>query len=1347
MNYNGFIYDAIVPIHCGSKKGTAFFIESNRLITARHVVVDALRNNIPVKIILKDKKLICSNVEIIGADNDLSDVAILIVNNYIHATIIPLLSMPTKVEKKLFVVGYPLEIGNNRDLFDFEIHNSTTVTGNEYDVVASPKELIPFSSYHGFSGSPVITDDGFVVGVITAQISRVIGYSSVMQWHKELTCKGLNIIKNWEDYDDSAYGYGRSVKLVKAAAENAGDRYSPKIHIENKDLETDLNFFCNKTEQKRIKSIYPSIEDWYINLKSKYSFIQDKYEIGVYEELAPSLRKFRNNYNDRERDPKLIEYQKVKKEDIDELKKQFEKLNEIYNISRDLLKFQCAFIHGIAGSGKTHSLCMFAEHHKVDCQPYLLYGGQYVANESFVLQTETILGFPNGLEGLDIYMNDKNRYAVIIVDAINEGVGLNYWKDILMRLPQDVEKYKNIRFVFSARIPDNSDFNIGPHNKWVVRSIEGFYDYEEAIDKYFDKFGVDKAFKKKSFFEFYNPLFLRIFCIAYNRIPNHKRQSITKLELFLIYLQVRNEKIAEIIDEDSYLDVTSKYLINLAEISLDNSNYGEITRDEARSVSYNIYHYKSWRNSLLYACLKETLLLESYGNDRNTPCVEYEFENLGDFLRVAAFLKKEMKKDEVTKYLTNKKNQVSAYGNSRIRFIHFVGALLSIENDNLKEFTETVFAGKEWDDELYDTLQYRGPLRLRILTKFINEGNDKLLPSLIRDSDAYSYAEMKSLHNVLMQMSLTERDLKWSIQVNHLYDWNGKQLFVDMKIAKQTEDQTDDDLKKVLLLMVWLLSSSYPTLRAIIIRHISHILTDNPLLANAIIELFRNCNDPYVINGLYCAIYGVTLNIRDTEAVDSIAKIIYKFNYADESVIPNDWMVRYWTMKILERANFLNHDINYWDKVHPPFHLNNNPYNLLNNVISIDSDYFGNSKGSEHLYFSLFNNNSDFNRYIIGTNFSSTDGILINKDTNKSVQKKDIVDMIGVRVKELGWNDDLGRYDDDKYSVTSYVNETERMGKKYQWIAYYDIMGRLTDCCFMRKEKYGEGKNEMQNINYPWYADIRNYFDPSLDVNAYRETIVNLSVIGDMNVVGENEENWIDNNDLLPAFRFKAKDDNGNVYIMLYGFEMVKKEGKEFAVISNSAFVRNGNVTKFKKWCETQNFYGRWMPERTGSIDFLWNEYPWADSYKSSIEEHEWERPSNDCPCDIMLSYTAQLQEYWEGIAYEDEYLPTVYMPCRKIMEEMRLYCSKVRGIIKSEKDDSIVAVNLSAEVGMSGLFIRKDVLDKFLTKNRYTMFYYVLGEKVLRNEKMVPIMKDISAAFQYDIKKNIKIVQPIRII
>ena len=65
----------------------------------------------------------------------------------------------------------------------------------------------------------------------------------------------------------------------------------------------------------------------------------------------------------------------------------------------------------------------------------------------------------------------------------------------------------------------------------------------------------------------------------------------------------------------------------------------------------------------------------------------------------------------------------------------------------------------------------------------------------------------------------------------------------------------------------------------------------------------------------------------------------------------------------------------------------------------------------------------------------------------------------------------------------------------------------------------------------------------------------------------------------------------------------------------------------------------------------------------------------------------------------------------------------------------------------MRGLFIRKDVLDEFLSENGYTMFYYVLGEKTLRLGGLDLIRKDLSAAYQYNPDGDILTIQSIRVV
>lgn len=1346
-------YKAIVPINCGSRKGTAFFVEPGRLLTARHVVIEALSNNIPVEVICQGISRVCSKVEMLK-DIELCDVAILTLPAYEHEFVFPLLSHPANVEKRLFVAGYPLEIGNGQDLFDFEIHHCAEVTNSEYDVVAAPKELIAFSSYKGFSGSPVITEEGFAVGVITDQMARVVGFSTARKWIDCFISKGFKIYDNWEDYDETPYGYARSVELTKAATKLAGDRYSPKLHIEHKTLKKDFGLFCSKEEQKRLSLIYPSVEIWYKKLLIKYPFVEDEYEVkyqeGNYASLAPRMAHIRNRYNERRRKEHQA-YREIDTDVIKELKDRLVQLNEIFYSPRDVHDCQCAFLHGKAGSGKTHFLCEFSENHKKEFQSYLLYGNQFDNKTGFLQQIETILGFPKGIKGLDDYMEDKGRFAVIIVDAINEGVGLEYWRDQLSGIPDSIRLFKNIRIILSARIPNNDDI-LDSLNGWAFRPITGFANTEEAIDLYFEKFGVDSKYKTSPFYEFSNPLFLRIFCISYHKIPQRLRANIDKLQLFLVYLKARNKDVAEIVNEDEYKNILTPYFLELAQYSLFNSDIGEITRDFARDVSTKAYPYHLWTNSILYACLKETLLLEAKGEDRNTHCVEFEYDNLGDFLKVYAFLHVNRKEKSIVDWLVDKKHFLEQNHRNKTRFIHFVGALLSIDVPEVKELADIVLAGNEWEREILDTLQYRGPLNSKIITKFLTESNEKILPFLVSNVDDYPREAIEGLHDVLKAMKLPERDLKWSIRVNDLYDWNGREELMNLTFKKKRDGATDDNQLKTIMLLTWMTSSSYPELRAILIRHITDILTDNPRLSASACELFHDCDDPYVLRGIYCAIYGMTLRIRDVEPVCAVAKAVYKYCYEEGANIPNDLLVRQWTMKIIERAANLNPEFNLWQLVKPPFATQNDPLHLANNIDEISEDYYGITDGSHRLYESL-HGFSDFRRYIIGTNANHESRVFYDKNTGNAIQLWDIEKMIAVRVVQLGWNDDLGEYDNGKYSHSRSENETERMGKKYQWLAFYDIMGQLTDVCGMRYDYYSTEPLKDRNIHYPWYSEEYDYFDPSMQ-RVNNQTIgFEIHPLNPMTIDNSDESEWLNNNQVLPNLNLLFKDNQDRDWVLLCGYDStsIDKEvfTKEFFLFVNSAFVHKQDSEKYNEWSKTQNFFGRWMPEHRDSIDFRWNEYPWSDSFLDYYRNgEEWEEPyRGECPAKIMLSYISQLQENKMGFDDSKDFSTSVYMPCPDMMKRMGWYTAE-RGVIRTLEGNKVVGVDSHlAGIEHSGLLVLKEELDNYLGSTEYMLAYFIVGEKIIHTNSGYGNVKDLSGSISYTKDGGFVEMAPLRVI
>lgn len=1338
MNFDKEKYAAILPVQCGKKRGTAFFVSPSQLLTAWHVVSEGVRNKVPVYCFYNDITLACNIVEF---DED-SDVVLLTTQNYAHPVWISLLALPYEVEKPMAVAGYPMEIGLGRDLFDFPIHHAQRVTGREYDVVASPKEIIPFHSYKGFSGSPIVTDDGFAVGLVTDQMFSVIGYTTVRMMEAKLNAKGVPVVTDWESYDTSAYGYARSRELVGKQTQAAGDRYSPDLHVDSDQLNKEFRIFCRKTEQDRLdfNSVSKQIESWYLTIRKKYSFIDAQYTKGKYSFLRQALPDLRDKIASN--DPSLQDYKAITLQEKNELYDWIALLNEITHTFQDTYN-RCAFIRGAAGTGKTHFLCHLAQVHGVEYQAYLLFGSQFKMGEHIEYQIEQLLDFPKGLKGLNDYMADKNRYAIIIVDALNEGAGFAYWNGEVNNIPDLANKYPYVRFVLSSRNPIPKDFII-EEDKWMMRSTNGSIDLEKLRDSYFDKYGVDSRSVSQNIYEFSNPLFLRIFCVSYKRIPASKRGNISKPDLFGLYLNERNKQVVELVNVDPYKNVTADFFWKLANYSLYHCYCDDVSRDKARMYSNQVCRGRLWNQSLLYACLQENLLRESF-DDKGVPCVEFEYQNLGDFLRAFTLLKsKNMDADHINEWLHDQRRKVIAKHMQRDKFTHFVGALLSVGNEKTETFISKALRGKEWDAELIDALQYRGPYNKFILSKFLNDGNVKIVNYLIRDVDEYDFYLIEFMHQTLMEMPLPVRDKNWSVIINELYDWNGLEVFQG-KLSIM--GMVKDDKKKLAVLLLWLLCSSYPALRATIVRKLVDLFTDTPEVVTFVCEFFKGCNDPYVMEGLYCAVYGMALRVRNTDVLSELGKAVYDLNYAKPDRVPNDLMVRLWTMKIMERVSALVTDFRYWHNVLPPFDTGENPFELLSEAVNLDKYYFGTSNGSYLLYLSLLQ--SDFNRYVIGTNSKLTDRLLVTKN-NKEVLLSDITAMIGVQIKALGWSDELGDLDNGKYSSSRFDNEKERIGKKYQWIAYYDIMGRLTDCCYLRKGYYGEKHKLVHKVNYPWYADVKNYFDPALQAVSKEMAGVSFEDEKERKKLDQEPMEWYDDDTKLLPPQLVFTDLNGEEWLFICGSneenQNTKKMSRSRSFFVNSGFVKKEDLDGIGDWAKNQNFFGRWMPEHFDNINFRWNEYPWADSYKQSLDFEQWELPSSgECPSKIMVSYMGQLQEDVRGFNADKDFRASVFMPCEDIMIRLKLHNAE-RGIIRKDANDEVIGVDYGITgVGRRGMLLKKSELDMYLQETGYTLFWFISADKTQRTNEAF-MMKELSACWKYNLEERFVELQEMRV-
>ena len=248
------------------------------------------------------------------------------------------------------------------------------------------------------------------------------------------------------------------------------------------------------------------------------------------------------------------------------------------------------------------------------------------------------------------------------------------------------------------------------------------------------------------------------------------------------------------------------------------------------------------------------------------------------------------------------------------------------------------------------------------------------------------------------------------------------------------------------------------------------------------------------------------------------------------------------------------------------------------------------------------------------------------------------------RVVELGWTLDKFAYFDERLSSsTRGASKAERIGKKYQWIAYHEIVAFVADH-YQYEMRYGYDQGD-QTYQGPWQDHFRD-IDPSITL---------LSKPGDDHDlvhktswwVSEPYTAWLPN---IPALEWiKKKDDIPNVkellisrcpntdisWINLHGFANWRQPHpadedwwgdtrRAFWLIFTAYFVRSENANTFMEWANNVNFMGRWMPDPPDIHGMFVGEYGWSPAYRTYSQPYygvqDWEIPSHNCPVSVRVA-------------------------------------------------------------------------------------------------------------------------------
>ena len=594
------IENMVIPVTCCDEQGTAFFIGKSQLITARHVVREHFCNpGAPEQIFVNvnGNQYTC-RAEGLGG---MADIALLTITEdepYEAPDFLSLLKDEFVENLALKVYGYPQEVAMGVNLVELSVMNRLEIKGwNDRALVRL--DTLRLANYDGLSGSPVVNKEGRVIGVLTQQTNETLGYLSIAKTSALLTTKRVSFADDWQQEDDTTFGTGRSIEISKKAVDSIRDRYMSDLHQDNKRLDSllksitskkdidektrdaqSLTTFLKGVNKKDIKKIYDIF-----NHPDKLDFRQTEAGIDnldLFCQYALNDR-FKNVLSSRD--------------DELEFNKRVIKLRDglpFEYLRGGLTKNVC--LVGKAGTGKTHSLCEYATKKQDMANIYLFFGTEFSAHETATEHIRSVVCEDKGFEDFNNDMRKKNRYAVIVIDAINEGLGCSYWNNHLGALRTEIAKYDHIKLIISVRSPFEKDLNdlAVIDARWKTIEVEGFEDKDTAINNFFERYEIPQPYKEKNLEAFGNPLFLKIFCATFHSMSQKELSALSKKTIYKKYVEKKNVSVSQQVDEDVELNIADRYLKKLANYSVYTNHFNTISRNKARDYARRLCPGRYW---------------------------------------------------------------------------------------------------------------------------------------------------------------------------------------------------------------------------------------------------------------------------------------------------------------------------------------------------------------------------------------------------------------------------------------------------------------------------------------------------------------------------------------------------------------------------------------------------------------------------------------------------------------------------------------------------------------------------------------------------------------------------------
>ena len=1051
-----------------------------------------------------------------------------------------------------------------------------------------------------------------------------------------------------------------------------------------------------------------------------------------------------------------------------------------------LLNDRILVLTGQAGTGKSHLLANTVKKSLLIGDPCILLLGQgFSSDEPVSVQIPQQLSLDTDLEDLFAVLNEigvrTNRSITICIDALNESGNKRIWKTGLPGIIKSLEQFEKIRLIISYRTGYENLVLGDSVRDWLnsgkILSLfhEGFRDESiDAVQDFLNHYGIPFSPEYYLQHEMTNPLFLTLFCETYDGSIVDIATLIDRI------IEKADHEAQNSIGLDRDMPLLKHFLKELSEKRI-NSDYHGISKQDVLNLPFwERYGLSNNKIQYISGLVKFGILSDFAIHDDEYYYIGFNL--LEDYLCAREIINAELTKEETIQFIRDKVLCINGddYNSFNTGMFVAVSALFAEkygeECIQIIDEIDDKYARYQLEKEYVESFAWRKACGinkdafLSILdTRRIDA--DTVFSLLIECATKIEHPlNAVFLHEFLYKKTLAQRDYLWTTYVNSFTssDHRVMSLILFLDAGGDFETLSNDSILLLSTTLTWMLSSSNRFIRDKTSKALVEILKNHFDLSVKLIELFEDVNDPYIVQRLYGVLFGACMKRMRSwhEQFDLLAKHVYEHVFCQDLVYP-DILLRDYARLIIERYVYE------FPQSSTPFELCRirPPYRSQPVPITEHKEYKNEDKrsGFKLIEWSMSPNYAncgpglygDFGRYVFQASLSSFKDVDIPNLYYYALQ---------FIQNELGYTDDLfAEYDTSSlyYPRSRHdVKKIERIGKKYQWIAYYNILARLSDTCVLKADWGGEETA----YEGPWEPYVRD-FDPTLNIGSMRPAelpcIDNAQVSNDDFIPPESSDEiakeW--SKKICPFFdnhenRLWFSDSNGIQWIALHQHtavdskkEMMDRESIGFRAgaqriwsQSNAFLLNKCDVDQLEKGLKAIHLRQVELPGHSSYA--LYNrEYYWAPSACSIFREewHELEVPTSktqtvhiDYPEDENNPLKSILSEYgilpseYEKVIYsslcrikptycqylwEEEFdasqaeTTSFDLPCKDILEQLSLSQREHDGFF-FDSSGTLVAFDSDLCELHCGLLIRKDYLDAFLNKNGYALFWECLGEK-----------------------------------